>query len=64
MKLQQIHTTDELNALPTGAFVRSAYGQIFERRRGEAWWRYDENNPLPLETPALLLWHPDWKTDL
>lgn len=54
-----ITTTDQLDALPTGAFVRDAYGQIMERRRGEAWWRYSEKQ-LPLELPALLIWHPGW----
>lgn len=54
-----ITTTEQLNALPTGAFVRDAYGQIMERRRGKAWWRYSEKQ-LPLELPALLIWHPEW----
>lgn len=55
----RIDTVEQLNALPDGTFVRSAYGQIFERRRGEGWWRYGASHPLPLEVPARVLYTPE-----
>lgn len=54
----RIETVEALNALPDGTFVRSAYGEIMEHRRGKGWWRYGADPGLPLELPAVVLWSP------
>jgi hypothetical protein len=62
---RQITTVEQLDAVPIGGVVRSELGSIacrFDETRGVV---FGDDRPFPwqaLSRPALLLWHPNWRT--